>query len=616
MGNGRKFQGFYVSLLLVTLILTGCGANSGTVEVDVGQAPLAAAYRVDVYAQEGGLGLVEGQYLVDAQQVTFDDVPSGRWAVFIQAQNGDLTTIGHYIGQIVVETDQVTKLMAGTYRPGLPGDALPNTEQKVDAFGPNGEAMLSAVYGPGIDSLPAAEVSLTAQSGLGETEMTESETVLSRSGVLGAQGCATAWLKGHQDVTRQTEPTPTPDRVSYGSLAPGETASFFIATTFQEKICARVLSDTQTEHCLIFAEVVDGTPILSDARALEVAQGFDQDNPFQEGSVGIYEETRARVGSEWTVNPVGGRDGDERVVLVFLSSQSIGGEGFFGFFNPQDELTQEESSNSNEGEILYINADRTNQELYDGLTTIAHEFTHLILFNQKQGQDGAFPEDAMAENTVIDEGLAVLNEELCGFGYTGVGGGNFFLLSSVSALLDAGLNRPFFRFQGGLDDYGAGYLLNRYLHDRFGVEAMRQMTTSTAVGRENIATVVGLPFADVFVDFGQAVALNGEPDLPPELSFTNLDLNGTYEDRDQQTFVLSGLQGVGSIELPGMVTNSATLEPWGTVLYRATGGDGSALTWSVEGIDSLLTGLYVLGSSADPVETPTPVPSPSPTVSP
>ncbi len=578
--------------------------------MDVGQAPLAAAYRVDVYAQDGGLGLVEGQYLVGGQQVTFEDVPSGRWAVFIQAQNGDLTTIGHYIGQIVVKTDQVTNLVAGTYRPGLPGDALPNTEQKVDSFGPDGQALLSAVYGPGIDSLPAAEVSLTAQSGLGETEMTVPETALNRSGVVSAQGCATAWLASHKDIVRQTDPTPSPERSNYGSLAPGETTSFYVATTFQEITCARVLSDSQTEHCLVFAEVVDGVPILSDERALEVAQGFDLDNPFQSGNVGIYEDTRARFGSEWKVNPLGGRDDDERVILVFLSSKSIGGEGFFGFFNPQDELSQEEASTSNEGEILFINADRTNEALYDGLNTVAHEFTHLILFNQKQGQEGTFPEDGQAENTVIDEGLAVLNEDLSGFSFTGEGGGNFFLLSSVSAILDAGLNRPFFQFRGGLDDYGAGYLLNRYLHDRFGVDAMRQMTTSTAVGRENIATVVGLPFADVFVDFGQAVALNGEPNLPSEVSFTNLDLNGTYQDREQQMFELRGLQGVGQIELPGMVTNKATIEPWGTVLYRATGGDGSALTWSVEGIDSLVTGLYVLGSGVDPV------PSPSPSATP
>jgi hypothetical protein len=608
-------------VVLATFSLMGCESGEGSVQVDVGTAPLAAAYRVDLYDDQGGLGLIEGKSIVQGSEVTFDDVPEGRWSVLIQAQNGDNTTIAHYIGKTVVKANEVTEFAAGTYLPGLPGSPAPESDTELDSFGPDGSALLTAIYGPGIDTLPPSAVALTVENGTGEAQVVEAQT-LSALGKLGreqVQGCATAWLAAQEKAEKtlaQTTPTPTPTEPApnYGSLAPGETASFFIATTFQETECARVLSDSQTEHCLIFAEVVDGTTVIDEARALEVANSFDNDNPFQEGDAGIYEETRARFGSEWTTNPVGGRDQDERVILVFLSSDSIGGAGFFGFFRPQDEQSREQVSNSNEGEILFINADRTNDDLYDALSTISHEFVHLILFNQKRGQNGTFPEGATSENATIDEGMAVLNEDLSGFTFSGPQGGNFFLLASVEDLLIEGLNRPFFQFAGGLDDYGAGYLLCRFLHDQFGAQKIREITTSTATGRDNIATVVQQPFPSVFANFAQAVALNGEAGLPPELSYETLDLNATYTDRDGEVFPMNGLQGIGDVTLPGSLEVEATLEPWGSVFYRATGGDGSALSWKATGVDSLLTKIYdsVAGPDPDPTPSETPAPEPTP----
>lgn len=613
------------AILFLGLSALGCSTPEGTVEVNVGQAPAAVAYRVDLYADQPGLDLVEGQSLSTGSTVTFDEIEQGRWSVLVQALNGDSDTIAHYIGKIEVKSDQVTTFTAGTYLPGMPGDALPESDTQLASFGPEGSALLTAFYGPGIDSVPAAAITVSAANGTGDVEeevdAVATKTALAKTSKRSVQGCATAWLnaqeKAEQEagVLQQTTPTPTPS-TDYGSLAPGETASFYIATTFRTIEAARVLGDSQTEHCLIFAETVDGQPAISEARALEIAAAFDSDNPFQEGNAGIYESTRARFGSEWNSNPLGGRDGDERVILVFLSSGSIGGEGFFGFFRPQDELSRAQVTNSNEGEMLFINADRTNDDLYDALSTVSHEFTHLIVWNQKVGQNGAFPEGAPSENVTIDEGLAVLNEDLSGFTFTGEQGGNFFLLASVEALLNDGLNRPFFQFGSGLDDYGAGYLLCRYLHDRFGIETMRQITTSTAVGRENIASVVQQPFGAVFADFAQAVALNGESGLPEALSFDGVDLRQTYLDRDGDQFVMNGLQGINALPLPGSFESDLTVQPWGTVFYRALGGDGSALTWKAVGAESLVTRIYDSANGVAPGESPTPTPSETPSTDP
>lgn len=593
----------WLPLLLILFGLMGCEAPQGTVDVQVGEVPLAAAYRVDLYADQPGLDLIEGKSIVQGSSVVFDDVEEGRWAVFVQAQNGDNTTIAHSVGKIEVRANQVNEFIAGPYLPGLPGDPFPQSDSELPSFGPNGSALLSAVYAPGIDSFPAASVTLSAEGGGGEVNVDSPASTLGRAATALAPRCATAWLASQEAaaVRPQTSPTPAPPRADYASLAPGQTASFYIATTFRQTECARILSDSQTEHCLIFAEVVDGTPVLSEAKALEVAQAFDRDNPFIEGDDGIYASTRQRFGSEWNSNPLGGRDGDPRVVLVFLSSSGIGGEGYFGFFRSQDELSTEQVATSNLGEILYINADRTNADLYDALSTISHEFTHLILWNQKQGRDGTFPPDAVAENITIDEGLACLNEDLSGFGFTGSQGGNYFLLAAVSDLLEQGLNRAFFEFRGTLGDYGAGYLLSRYLHDRFGPEAILQIATSASTGRDNIASVVELPFAALFIDFAQAVALNGEPNLPEAYRFPDLDLQASYLDRDGEEFVMSGLQGIAELSLPGTFETSVTLEPWGAVFYRASGGDGSRLAWKAVGVDSLLTRILDLSTQQNPL---------------
>lgn len=596
------------AILLLSLVLSGCEQPEGSLTVDVGEAPLAAAYRVDVYADQEGLDLVEGKSLVEETTTTFDGLGEGRWSVLIQAENGDHTTIAHYIGKVQVKANQTVEFQAGKYSPGMPGSLPPETDSDLDSFGPDGKALLTAIFGPGVESLPAADVTLTATNGQGEdVDAVQSRATLNRQSSDRVIGCGTAWLAAHEETRVNAQSTSdSPTRANYGSLAVGQSASFFIATTFLETQATRILSDSQTEHCLVYAEKVDGTPVISQAKALEVAAAFDRDNPFQEGDNGIYEETRERVGSEWVTNPVGGRDNDSRVVLVFLSSESIGGEGFFGFFRPQDE---EDVPTSNLGEIIFINADRTNDDLYDALSTVSHEFTHLIIWNQKVGRDGTFPEGATQENATIDEGLAVLNEDLSGFTFTGDQGGNFFLLASVEALLEDGLNRAFFQFGGNLDDYGAGYLLMRFLHDQYGPAKMKEITTSPAVGRDNIATVLSEPFPAVFANFAQAVALTGNEGVPEELSYSSaVDLHGSYIDRDGETFDFDGLQGVGNVTLPGTFDNDVQIEPWGSVFYRATGGDGSALTWKATGTDSLLTRIYDFSGSSQSADT---TPSPA-----
>ncbi len=578
----------------ITLLLTGCNAGEGQVQVDVGSAPLAAAYRVDLYAREPGLGLVEGHHLVEHNQVTLKNVPAGEWSLFIQAQNGDLTTIGHYQQVIRVETDQTTIVTAGTYKPGLPGDALPETELSLESFGPNGEALFSGLFAAGVDSVPAASLTFDLENGEGEATVNRLDLSRRSSEVSSHMQCGTCFITA-QDFQRAERTVPENQiRAQISPVGPGETVSLFIITSFQTVTCQRLLNDSQAQNCLIFAEVVNGTPVITESRALQIAQAFDSDNPFQDGDTGIYKETQARFGTEWVAN--GGRDSDVRVNLVYLSSATIGGEGLFGFFNPGDQsLTSGNSSNA--GEILYLNADRANDDLYDALGTIAHELVHLIVYNQKVARDGTFPAGAAPENAVLDEGLAVLNEELSGFTYTGPSGGNLFLLRAVSDLLDDGLNRRYFIFSGSLADYGAGYLFWRYVHDQYGIEAIKNIVTSPDSGRGNVEKILNQPFIEIFQRFTQAVALAGRTDIPQNLRFTDLDLFGEYTARNGTNIDLNGLQGINQVTLPGTLMVNQDVEPWGTVFFRAREGNGSSLTWRVSGAQGVSAGSVPLSNA-------------------
>ena len=87
----------------------------------------------------------------------------------------------------------------------------------------------------------------------------------------------------------------------------------------------------------------------------------------------IYPILTSNFGSEW--NP--GIDNDPKITVLFHSLK----KGAGGYFNKVNEYSKFENPNSNEREMVFINADYLASPLLKSL--LAHEFTHLITFNQK-----------------------------------------------------------------------------------------------------------------------------------------------------------------------------------------------------------------------------------------
>ncbi len=352
----------------------------------------------------------------------------------------------------------------------------------------------------------------------------------------------------------------------FETLAEGSQQSFFVATTGQRVTAQKVLEPNETIHCTIFAQVVNNTPILSRARALEFARAFDNNNPFRPGD-GIYNQVRAVFGSEWNQNPPGGRDGDTKVVFLFLNAQGIGNNGFFGFFNPSDSLSLAQNANSNEAEILYFNANKTTDEL---IGTIAHEFQHMINYNQKVIRQGQFPAGAQSENLSVNEGLSVLAEDIAG--YT-LNSGNGFQFSVVRSYLNAPQNFSFFRFTNF--EYGQGYLFFRYVFEQFGSQTITSISTSTEVGLTNLNANLVPGFQEVFRRWtiaNHATNLTGA-NLPNEFRYpSGFQTNGTFP-------------GLGTLPGPAFLTaptngnfTTPTQDPWSAAYLRYAGGNGTALT--------------------------------------
>jgi len=377
-------------------------------------------------------------------------------------------------------------------------------------------------------------------------------------------------------------------RARYSEIPEGETTTLYIATTGNTVTVQKMHDNSETTSTLVFAEVVGGLPVASKATALEVDSRFGTWNNYDVSGMGIGPRVRSVFGSEWSTG--GGRDGETKVVFVLLSSNGIGGANLYGFFRPNDAFSKAQIANSNEGEILYMNATYFSGDMFDGLATVAHEFQHMCNFNQKYVREGAF--NGTDEDDTINEGQSVLAEEKSGFGLVAPGGGNSFVFGAARAYLQAPHSYAFFTFDNYNADYGKGYLLMKYLHDRFGVDTLTRIATSPAVGRNNIANQTGVPFATLFQDWALANLLDPVAGAPVKYTYSGLNLDSTYNIRGAGNVNLPSATPARSASPPTSET-TLTLKPWANLYSRYSGGDGSPLDLTLRIPASTATNLVV-----------------------
>jgi IPT/TIG domain len=249
----------------------------------------------------------------------------------------------------------------------------------------------------------------------------------------------------------------------------------------------------------------------------------------------IHPVVRASYGSESDL------DGNERVVILFTPAVNAltprGAQGFTaGFFFGLDLLPEQTGSNS--AEIFYtlvpdaageFSDPRPRDKLLEVIPAVlAHEFEHMVVFNERVLVRGAAADDAVW----LSEGMAQYAEELVARAYEASGDAVSTSLlrdgardrarryladpGAVSLLISVG--------QGDLSERGAGFLYMLYLADRFGADLMGLLTRTTKTGVPNVEAQTGTDWGDGLSDWWSAVWLDGTATGSGDLVFPTVDL--------------------------------------------------------------------------------------------
>jgi hypothetical protein len=219
-------------------------------------------------------------------------------------------------------------------------------------------------------------------------------------------------------------------------------------------------------------------------------------------------------------------DANERVVILFTPAVNRltppQSDGFIGGFFYGLDLLQREGSNR--GEIFYAMVPDPEGRFSDPRprdlalrvipSILAHEFQHMVHFNERVLKRGA----AGSEALWLAEGMAQMAEELVARALEkaalwGVAeehrSGNRtrarkYLAdpSAVSLIVATG--------QGSLEERGAGWLYVLFLWDvAGGDEVLGRLTRTTLTGAANVAAATGRPWTAVFADWTAALYADG-----------------------------------------------------------------------------------------------------------
>lgn len=240
-------------------------------------------------------------------------------------------------------------------------------------------------------------------------------------------------------------------------------------------------------HCYVYvADFLWAANLITQLQIDKIASDFDNI---------IYPIETAYFGQENSP----GIDNDVRITILVTRIYSSGNP-IIGYFDPTDELPDSQAQTlglrSNQREMFYMNG-------YDYIPanpifmhTLAHEFWHMISYNQNPNEE-TWLEEGMADNAAYIVGYKMIQDKL-----------EAFQKKPYIGLLS------FDYHNDALAHYGASFLFVRYLFEQYGgsteIEKQNFMRNMTRSGSKGIKTVefalsaAGYPhikFKDVFLDW-------------------------------------------------------------------------------------------------------------------
>jgi len=190
------------------------------------------------------------------------------------------------------------------------------------------------------------------------------------------------------------------------------------------------------------------------------------DNLSSEFNQNIYPKLTSVFGKEW--NP--GIDGDSKLTVFFEDMNSNEG----GYFRTADEYAQVQVPESNEREIFYLSLDQIDKD--KSKMILAHEFVHLIIFNQKNKKYG------IEEETWLNEARADYSSTILGYD-------DNYLGSNLESRVKDFVSNPsdsIVEWRGTKYDYASVSLFAHYLVDQYGLNILADSLSSKYVGIESI----------------------------------------------------------------------------------------------------------------------------------
>jgi hypothetical protein len=430
--------------------------------------------------------------------------------------------------------------------------------------------------------LAALPVALNAAGSIGLAAETENYLVLSGANekavtswtVAAAEGGAAAWrlqaappappARAAQDRhvafqrwQRRFAPSlPAAPRYALSQTRPplkaGETQDLWVITQFdpttpkEVRVRAEVMEVGQ--HCYVLLDQAAATRTATRealrARAGEIARTFDET---------VYPTNTRLFGSE----PSPGIDGDPRVfILLTPAVGDYGRDTTLGYFSQRDAFAVDAradgpTARSNARELIYVSSQIVLEgDAEDYMGTIAHEFQHMINFNQKV----LLGKNRVSEDLWVDEGMAMYAIEACGYGL--MAGGEV-LANHVRQFQAEPEAYSLSDWDGNPEGIGYGpvYLLTVYMADRFGESFIKEVVTSKAIGSSNLQALLearGTTLTAVLHDWALANLLDGaEQATDPRHQYKMLEMRGLNGPTRLSGFRTLELSLPGQVRVPG-----------------------------------------------------------------
>ncbi len=217
------------------------------------------------------------------------------------------------------------------------------------------------------------------------------------------------------------------------------------------------------ENCYIFVENDVWNSRVNQVAIDSIKAAFDQRTPANSDK-GIYQTNVETFGYPPDV------DNDPRIIIVILNiKDGYDGEGGYieGYFSSSNEV------GANMAEMFFIDANpldlRTASGLQSGMSTLAHEFQHMIHWNYHR---------TSSQLTFVNEGCSLVAEVVCGYP---IYSQDRYANETNHYLLDW-RNSASYTNSEVLRDYSRAARFTTYLYDQFGVSILKKIVESQQYG--------------------------------------------------------------------------------------------------------------------------------------